>query len=226
MRAPAAVLFDLDGTLVDSRPGIVASVYHALETLGHEPDRSEDISYLMGPPISATIGRVLDRYGDKRAEDALVAFHEHQERIGIYDSALFDGVKEMVLELLEMGALLYVATSKREQLARLKLDHFELLTSFSKVYGSVPDGNLDHKPALIAHILGREGLALQRTVMVGDRSFDIAGAQANGVHSIGALWGYGTQEELTSAGADDLAELPSQVPTLVRNYCRALSALK
>lgn len=204
-----AVLLDFDGTLTDSRPGILASYAAALRALGHTPDPAVDLTHVIGPPVEDAIGPVLAHYGDDRIAEAVAAYRAHYRTVGLLDSTLYDGVPEALRALRDNGRRLFLATAKRTDIARDMLARFGLLPLFEGVYGSEPGGALDHKPELIAHILAREGLDPASAVMVGDRRYDIAGARANGVRAVGALWGYAAGDELDRAGADALAATPA-----------------
>lgn len=206
------VLLDLDGTLVDSEPGILSSVRAALQALGHTPDPALDISAIIGPPIEDIMGLLLARYGDDRTDEAVAAYRDDYGRQGLFGSEPYTGVPEALAALRAAGAQLILATSKRRVFAQKILAHIGLESLFAAIYGSEPGGALDHKPELIAYILERHGLVADRCVMVGDRRYDIAGAHANGMRALGVLWGYGDREELESAGADDLVADPQGLP--------------
>src|SRR5947209_18248472 len=109
------------------------------------------------------------------------------------------------------GLRIYLATSKRAAFARRILEHLELAACFDGIHGSVPGGELDHKPELLAHVLSEHNLAPTRSLMVGDRRYDISGAHAVGMRGLGALWGYGTRDELETAGADQLVDSPADL---------------
>jgi phosphoglycolate phosphatase len=109
-----------------------------------------------------------------------------------------------------------LATSKRAIFASRILDHLKFATYFDGIYGSVPGGELDHKPELLSHILAKHSLSLSRSVMVGDRRYDISGAHAVGMRGLGVLWGYGTRDELETAGADRLVDSPADLARAVR----------
>ena len=111
----------------------------------------------------------------------------------------------------QAGLRIYLATSKREAFARRILEHVGLAAYFDGIYGSVPSGQLDHKPELLAHILSEQKIRASRGLMVGDRRHDIVGAHAVGMRSLGVLWGYGNRDELETAGADQLVESPSDL---------------
>lgn len=206
-----SVLFDLDGTLVDSQRGIVASCRAAVRKLGYEFDPSHDVAALVGPPIDDVMKFLLARHGDDRISEAVAAYREHYGAVGLFESAVYPGVPEALDSLRAVGARLYVATSKRTSFARRLLDHLKLTDHFAGVYGAEPGGAVDHKPELIAHLLEREGIAAETCVMIGDRRYDISGAHANKMRAVGVLWGYGSKDELETAGADLLVKHPAEL---------------
>jgi phosphoglycolate phosphatase len=208
---PACVLLDLDGTLTDSKAGIIASYGAALRALGHEPDPAIDLTYVVGPVMTDVMGEVLAHYGDTRVTEAIAAYREHYGAVGLFENAVYDGVGDLLAGLRAAGCRICLATSKRTVFARPILERFGLAGYFDGIYGSEPDGTLDHKPELIAHILAREGIAASDAIMVGDRRYDISGAHANGVRAIGVLWGYGGRAELEQAGADRLVASPAEL---------------
>lgn len=215
------ILIDLDGTLVDSKPGIVASCKAALRALSHEPKPQLDWTAMIGPPIDEVMRSLLAQYDDDdHVAEAIVAYREHYSAIGFSESAAYSGIPEALDALLAAGAVLHVATSKRTALARRVLDHCGLTARLAGIYGAEAGGALDRKPELIAHLLQREGIAAKDCVMVGDRRFDITGAHANGVGAIGVLWGYGTHEELEQARADRLVDRPADLPSAVLNVLK------
>ncbi|RYB02254.1 HAD hydrolase-like protein [Lichenibacterium ramalinae] len=215
MRPPSSVLLDLDGTLVDSKPGIVASYDAALRDLGHVPDPGFDLTFVIGPVLGDVMGEVLAHYGDTRVDEAIAAYRRHYGETGIFGVAPYEGVPALLDTLRAGGAALYLATSKRTAFAARILEHLGLIGHFAGVYGSEPDGFRDHKPELIADIVKRHGLRPDESVMVGDRRYDVVGAHANGLRAVGALWGYGGREELEAAGVDLLADSPAALARLL-----------
>ena len=210
-----SVLLDLDGTLIDSQPGIAASTLAALRALGHAPDAAFDVSSVIGPPLQDMLRVVLQRYGDDRVDDAVVAYRTHYGETGLFGSALYPGIREALQEMHGAGLRLYLATSKREVFARRILEHLDLASLFTAIHGSVPSGALDHKPELLAHILTERNIAAADGLMVGDRRHDIAGAHAVQMRSLGVLWGYGSRDELETAGADRVVENPADLARAV-----------
>jgi phosphoglycolate phosphatase len=209
-----AALLDLDGTLSDSRPGIVACFRHTLQELGHDPNAAGDLTWAVGPPIAVSLQRLIAPFGDDRVELALTTYRERYSTVGIYDCTVYPGVVAMLGGLRDAGHVMCIATSKRRDFAERVIDYLGLREFVRGVYGAVPDGSLDHKQDLLVHILGAEHLTAASCVMVGDRLHDIEAAKSNAIRSIGALWGYGGREELEQAGADAIATLPQDVVAL------------
>lgn len=218
-----SVLLDLDGTLVDSEPGILASWRAALRTLGHKPDEALDIRRFIGPPLEDAMRGMLQTYGDDRVTEGAAAYRQHYGESGLLESAAYPGIGAALDVIKRGGWRLYLATSKREVFARRILDHLNLAAYFDGIHGSVPGGALDHKPELLAHIVSTHGLSPERCVMVGDRRFDISGAHAVGMRGFGVLWGYGTRDELETAGADRLVDAPTDLAHAVFAMVRATS---
>jgi phosphoglycolate phosphatase len=214
MLSPApTVLLDLDGTLIDSEPGILSSCRAALRAMGHTPEPSLDLSAFIGPPIDETMRLLLEPYGDDRTTEAVAAYRADYGQRGLFISQPYPGIAQALSAMRSAGAQLILATSKRREFAQRILEHIGFNDLFSAVHGSEPDGALDHKPELIAHIIERHGLAPSRCVMIGDRRFDVTGAHANKMRALGVLWGYGTQDELKAAGADGLVCAPEGLAT-------------
>lgn len=210
-----AVLLDLDGTLADSRPGILACFHHMLAELGHDPAAAGDLTWAVGPPMAVSVGRLLGQYGDDRVELGLTTYRARYTTTGLYECSAFPGIPQMLAALRDAGQSLCVATSKRRDFAERVVDYLGFRQYLPKVYGAIPGGGLDEKKDLLAEILRVEGYDPARTVMVGDRLHDIHAAQANTLRSIGVLWGYGGETELRQAGADLLAATPAEVASLV-----------
>jgi len=213
MTSTRSVLLDLDGTLIDSQPGILASCLAALRALGHEPDETLDIKRAIGPPLEDLMQVLLQRYGDDRVGEAVAAYRQHYGEIGLLGSEPYPGIGSALEEMQQAGLRLYLATSKREIFSSRILHHLGLPTYFDGIPGSVPGGGLDHKPELLAHVLSQHNVLPSHSLMVGDRRYDISGAHAVGMRALGVLWGYGTRDELETAGADQLVE---STPDLAR----------
>jgi len=193
------IIFDLDGTLLDSRPGILAGLRQALRSLGHELPADLCLNWAIGPPLLEVMARLLAPLGDARAEEAAACYRDWYRTEGLFDSRPYPGVPEMLECLSGMGKVLFVGTSKRTDFARTVLEHFGLAGRFRCVYGAEPHGKFDRKPDLIRHLLEIERLAVAETALVGDREYDVAAARANGLRMVGVTYGYGSREELEDA---------------------------
>ncbi len=219
-----SVLLDLDGTLIDSQPGILASSLAALRALGHEPDETLDIRRVIGPPLEDLMQILLQPYGDSRVGEAVVAYRQHYGESGFLGSVPYPGIGRSLEEMKRAGLAIYLATSKRETFASRILEHLEFAGYFDGIHGSVPGGELDHKPELLAHVLSKHDITPSRSLMVGDRRHDISGAHAVGMRGLGVLWGYGTRDELETAGADRLVESAADLGRTVLSMIRGKSA--
>lgn len=209
------LLLDLDGTLADSRPGILACFRHMLIEMGHDPAVAGDVTWAVGPPMAVSIGTMLKMYGDDRVDLGLATYRARYTTTGIYECSAFPGVMEMLAALTQAGHKLCLATSKRRDFAERVVEYLGFSRFIPRVYGALPGGGLDDKKDLLAEILRVEGYSPASTTMVGDRYHDIHAAQANTLRSVGVLWGYGGKAELTEAGADLLASSPAEVVGLV-----------
>jgi phosphoglycolate phosphatase len=205
-----AFLLDLDGTLIDSRPGIAASCEAALLALGHTPDPAFDVTPLIGPPLPQVIARLLARYGDDRVDAGMMAYRAHYGAIGLHMATVYPGIAAALRTVSEQARCL-VVTAKRNDFAARIVASLEFAGTISGVYGTEPDGSMDDKARLIAAVLRNECLDPHATTMVGDRSHDMVGARANGLCAIGVLWGYGSRDELVAAGADRLIATPGEL---------------
>lgn len=205
------LLVDLDGTISDSRPGIERCMRAAMAELGHPLAPDYNMDWAIGPPTEDVFTGLLAPFGGGDVPAAVALYRRHYAAGGWAENTPYDGIADALASLAARHALI-LATSKREDFARRILDHFGYTRHFRALYGARLDGSLGHKPEMIQAILADHGLAPQRTLMIGDRSYDIRGAALNGVRAIGALWGYGSAEEL--AGATSLAKHPGELTDL------------
>jgi len=205
------LFFDLDGTLTDSRPGIMACMRHALGAIGREAPSDETLLKFIGPPTHDAFRELLGTDEPELNARTIRIYRERYATIGLFENSVYPGISAGISELHAAGLPLYVVTSKPEVFAQRIIDHFGLAGYFRRVYGSELSGERSHKGELIAHVLRSENIAPSEATMIGDRMHDIRGARLNGVRSAGILWGYGSRAELAEAGADvifaDMSEL-------------------
>lgn len=212
------VLLDLDGTLTDPREGIVGCIKYALNELAHGCPGDSELSRYIGPPLQETFSVLLRSTDPARINTAVALYRARFAVTGMFENSVYPGITEALSDLQELGAVLYVATSKPQAYAVKIVEHFGLREFFRAVYGSELDGTRSSKADLIAHILKTESLSPASTCMVGDRLHDVVGAKANSVFPVGVLWGYGSRDELVSAGAAALCESPATLHPVLRYY--------
>ena len=206
---PRLWLFDLDGTLIDSAPGIHASIDHALAALGRPPLPVAQLPHWIGPPLRQSFAAVCADAAE--VERAVDAYRAHYAAHGWAEHRVYPGIPELLRQLAAQGARLALVTSKVERYARQIVQAASWGQGFDAVYGAGAASAHSEKAAQIARALQDFAVPARAAVMVGDRSYDIAGARANGVRGIGVLWGYGAREELAGAGADTLAARPADL---------------
>jgi phosphoglycolate phosphatase len=209
------LFFDLDGTLTDSRPGILRSLRHALTVLGREVPPDEALLRFIGPPTNDTFRELLGTPDPAQNLRAISIYRERFVELGMFENSVYPGIVAGLSALREADFTLLVVTSKPEVYANQIIDHFELRRFFGHVYGSELSGERGNKGELIAHVLASEGLSSADAWMFGDRLHDIRGAKLNGLCAAGVLWGYGSKDELSEAGADALFV---DMPELVRAF--------
>lgn len=210
------VFFDLDGTLTEPGLGITNSIMYAMKQLGMVVPPRQELYRFIGPPLLEEFQTV---YGvsQETSEEMLRHFRTYFGTRGIFENSLYDGVQEMLQSLRSSGCRLILATSKPELFAEQVLEHFDLRHFFDIVAGSTMDEKRTAKAEVIAYAIGRAGDVDQaRSVMVGDRSHDVYGGRANGMDTIGVLYGYGSREELCDAGAAYLAQTVPEIAELIR----------
>jgi len=218
MSRAASVLFDLDGTLTDPAEGIVGCIQHVLESLDAPVPPASLLTRYIGPPLRESFATLLEQPGASAVEEAVRRYRERFEASGMYENRVYPGVEELLERIAGMGWRAYVTTSKPTLYARRILDHFGLSGSFVAIYGSEMDGRLTRKRDLLSHVLVAEFLAIEDTVMVGDRAEDILGARNHHLASVGVTYGYGSPQELREAGATWICDDTSAVFTVLRDH--------
>lgn len=199
------ILFDLDGTLTDSKEGITKSISYALSKIGIQVSDLDTLEKFVGPPLSESF---KEYYGlnEEEESDAIRYYREYFKDKGILENKVYDGIEELLIELKEKDFMLYVATSKPTVFAKIILDHFKLSNYFKGIVGSELDGTRSKKGEVIKHIINEFKLNVEDVIMVGDRKHDMIGAFENEVANLGVTYGYGTKEELQKSGANYIAE--------------------
>ena len=204
MRKYDHVFFDLDGTLTDPGEGITNSVAYALRKFGITPPPREELYKFIGPPLDDSFMEYYS-FTPENAWKGVLYYREYFDEKGIFENKVLPGAHEFLSKLKEGGYALILATSKPEPAALKILERFELLKYFDCVCGADLAGKTVRKDAVLKLALKRSRADPARSVMVGDRMHDVSGSLANGFPCIGVTFGYGSREELISAGAEMLA---------------------
>lgn len=193
------ILFDLDGTLTDPKPGITKSVQYALAKLGIDEPNLDNLVPFIGPPLLKSF-KEFYHLDDEQATLALQYYRERFATVGLYENAVFPGIKDMLAQLKKQGKTLFVATSKPTVFSIKIIEHFGLQDYFQAVIGSNLDGTRVEKGEVIEFALSELGEAdLTKVIMVGDRKHDVIGAKNNGIDVVAVAYGYGSLAELNGA---------------------------
>ena len=196
------VLFDFDGTVFDTIEGITKSLQYALRKQGIEAEPPE-LRCFAGPPL---IDMLMERYAFslEQAQQTTLDFRERYQPIGLYESRVFPGIRELLEQLHKAGKKLGLATSKPQYLAQRLLEREGLLNSFDVLCGTLGDGN-DAKWQVVERAMELLGAVKESTVLIGDTKWDVAGAHRCGISCIGVGYGYAAPGELEVAGVDAVA---------------------
>jgi len=210
-------IFDLDGTLTDPGQGITKAYQIALSAFGiHE--ELDSLKRFIGPPLRDNFSKECG-LSDADTEKAVEIFRDYLRKKGLYENVLCPGIPELLRQLADSGKKLAVATNKNAEMASLTVKHFQIDRYFDYISGDTNEGSLTKygKRVIIRAVLDALDPEGEKTaVMVGDREDDIIGAKANGIDSIGIMWGYGSRAELEAAGATWVADHPG---ALLRLMC-------
>lgn len=194
------ILFDLDGTLIDSKEGIVNSVKYALSHFSISVEKDEELYKFIGPPLRESFSKYYG-FNENDTELAVTKYREFFSKEGMFQNALYKGILELLGSLINAKKNLIIATSKAEIYTKQILKNLKIDKYFSFICGSTLDGSRSTKGQIIQYILKTNNLLCDNCVMIGDKSHDILGARESNMDSIGVLYGYGSYEELKEANA-------------------------
>ena len=207
-----SIFFDLDGTLTDSGEGIINCAAVTLEHFGIPVPSREKIRVIVGPPLRESFLKF--GVSADQLPEAISVYRSRYNTIGKFENFPYPGIPELLAKLKAQGCKRYVATSKPETTSVEILEHFGLASFFEIIAGAAADGLRDTKSQVIAYLLEQAG-DLDEIIMVGDTVFDVIGAAAHNIPTIGVSWGYGEAEDLRSAGAAAIAHSTDELFTLL-----------
>ena len=208
------IFWDLDGTIMESGSGVLSSVRYALDKVGVELPESE-VRKFIGPSLFDSFTNTA-HMPEELAEKAIEYYRELYESKGIFDAQVYEGIPETLDALKKAGYRQFVVTSKPQHMAQRVLDHFEIMPYMDGLVGPTEDDHSSDKAKLIRSAMESNGIEKSEAVMIGDRCFDINGANDVGIHSIGVLYGYGSKEELEKFGAELIVEKAVDIPDAVK----------
>ena len=208
--------FDLDGTLTDPKEGITKSVAYALESFGQKVNDLDDLLVFIGPPLKWSFMEYAG-LDEEQAEAAITKYRERFKDIGIFENGVYEGIEGMLDRLKKAGYKLALATSKPIVFADRILEHYGLARFFDATFGSEFDGTRTDKAEVIEYALMQTGAEPKETIMIGDRSHDVIGANKNNIKTVGVLFGYGDSRELLDAGAYRLAKTVEELENMLIN---------
>ncbi len=210
------IFFDLDGTIVDSAPGILESVKYALAHFGIKEQDEEKLNLFIGPPLFDAFSSLYNM----NKEDADFAVSKYRENYNnnkaIEKFFVYDGVEEMLKALKNAGYTICLATAKPLKFAKIILEKAGLFHYFDVINGASFDESKRTKTAVIADTIETNSFEKSRILMVGDRENDVTGARNNGIDVLGVLYGYGNEEELREAGCKKTAKTPQEVVKIIK----------
>lgn len=203
------VIFDLDGTIWDSAPGILASLDHAFTVTGYPPP--PDLVRFIGPPFETAFR--AEGFSPEEIKVLMKVYRDHYWEVGAFITTVYPGIVELLDDLAAQGYRLATATSKPEPTARRMLEHLGHTHRFEVIGGATFDMSRATKSAVLGYTLGQ--LGENRSIMIGDRYHDVEGAAEYGLDCIGVRWGYSAGDELQKAGARWIIDEPKQIMDIV-----------
>lgn len=210
------IFFDLDGTLTDSGPGITHSVAYALKKWGIQVEDYSTLTSFVGPPLAESFAKYYG-FTPEECKKGIEYYREYYVDKGMFENAVYPGIEDLLKWICENGKKAVLATSKPEEFAVRIMEHFGLAKYFYQMAGASMDEGRVEKADVLRDAIRRCGLTdLSRAVMVGDRENDVRGARENGLPCIGVLYGYGSEEELSDAGAAQIAETVEALKDLLQ----------
>ncbi len=205
------VIFDLDGTLSDSAPGILASLDHAFAETGFTPP--DNLVRFIGPPLQTAFR--AEGFTLEQIDVLMTSYRAHYWEVGAFANVVYAGIEQVLDSLAAHHYRLAIATSKPELTARRILEYFGYTDRFEVIGGATFDMSRATKAAVLGYVL--EQLGPNRAVMVGDRHHDVEGAAEHGLVCVGVTWGYAAPGELQRAGARWIVDDPHEIIAVVRD---------
>ncbi|MBO5371698.1 MAG: HAD hydrolase-like protein [Lachnospiraceae bacterium] len=205
-----SILFDLDGTIINSQEGITNCVRYVFDYWGMPQPPIQDLLRFIGPPLKNS----FMNYYHFDEEKALISVKKYRERFdvtGIFECELYEGVRELIENLHQKGYRLFLASSKPERACERIIEHFHLESYFDGIFGATLDGKIGTKEEVLEHLFEATGIERTEAILIGDTKFDALGAKEAGISCLGVTYGFGSREELEAVGVVALCDTASEV---------------
>lgn len=211
------VVFDMDGTLIDSSEGVTKSVNYALKHYGKEVEELTKLNCCIGPPLIYSFTKFFGMT-EEEAREAIDIYRERYDTIGVFECRLFPDIVPCMEELRNKGYRIALGSSKPEEMCRKILDHFNITKYFDDITGATKDGRIDTKEEVLRELIRREGGDASGMILIGDTIYDVEGAASVGIKTIAVSFGFGDMVEMRKAGivaeCDSFRELPDIIARL------------
>ena len=211
------ILFDLDGTIIDSKEGIINAFEYALKKFNIEIQDRTKLEQFIGPPLIDTFINYY-KFTEEQANQAIKEYREFYRKTGVLQNQLYPGIKQLIQTLCKNKKRVILATSKPEEFAKKILKTHGIKENFYFISGATLDNTRNTKEKVIKYAINNiENVKLEECIMIGDRRYDMEGAKINNIKSIGVTYGFGTQEELEKAGADYIVSNVNALENIIMN---------
>ncbi|ERL65630.1 HAD hydrolase-like protein [Schleiferilactobacillus shenzhenensis] len=207
------LFFDFDGTIADSEQGIVAGIKYFVAQMQLPTLTDDQYRLFIGPTLSSSMHKFYPGLPAAEIKRAIALYQVYYEAHGIYELQLYPGITDVLAQLKQAGFVLNVASTKPEPMLAKIAGHFGLTDYFTGLYGATMDESIrSAKKDVLAYALKKAGAQAADSLMIGDRDTDMVGGAANGVATMGVLYGFGDRAELTAAGANVIVDTPADIP--------------
>ncbi|HEY95712.1 MAG TPA: HAD hydrolase-like protein [Dehalococcoidia bacterium] len=212
------ILFDLDGTITDSREGVIGCFQHTLKELTGSYSEESTIMNLIGTPIRTIFNKLLQTDNEQLITKAISIYRDKYAEIGITGNTIYPGIAELLFSLHGKPYFIYIVTMKNTQDSEKVVRYIGFDHLIQKIYGPSLEGYPDSKADLIRSALSQNKLLENETVMIGDRKEDILAGKANGIKTVGVTWGFGSREEITESLPDYLCHSPEEILLAIETF--------
>lgn len=209
------IFFDLDGTITDSREGIINGIEYALRYFEMEAGDRKYLEKFIGPPLSESFRNEYN-FDEKQVEIAVQKYREYYSVKGLKENKLYDGLKELIIDLEKHNRNVILATAKPQIFSEEILEFFKIKQYFKFISGATMDNSRNQKSDIIKYAIDSLKITnLEECIMIGDRQYDIIGAKENNIKSIGVTYGFGSEKELKQAGANYIAHNAQEIKDII-----------